>query len=131
MSRAVNTTLLAASVGVALVFTACSGGGDAANPIVKRQSACALFAQLSETGQTVAHADVGDPATFNATLRAAVTQYVRITGRLRAVVPSRLRSDIDRLTAAAKQYRFDEATAARAVIDEYAHSTCGSNRSSG
>lgn len=131
MFRAALITLVGACVGIVLVLSACAGGGDSANPIVQRESACPLLAQLAATGQTVAHADIADPAAFNTTLRTAVDKYVRITSRLRVAVPSRLRADVDRLTAAAQQYRFDDATSARAVIDNYARSTCGASNASG
>jgi hypothetical protein len=116
----------AAVVGVALVVSACSGGDG--NSFAAR-SACPLLAQLAQTGETVAHADVSDPATFDSTLRSAVAAYVRTARRLQAVVPFSLRPDVERLVAAAQQYRFEDAANARAAIDEYAQSKCESGAS--
>jgi hypothetical protein len=124
MLRAVVISV-AAVVGAVGVLAGCAGGGGGAVPGATA-SACPLLAQLAQTGKTVADADVSDPATFDATLRTAVTEYVRIAHRLRLALPNRLRPDVDRLTAAAQQYRFGDATAARAEIDAYARTTCAS-----
>jgi hypothetical protein len=122
MTRAVATAV----VGVALVLSACGGGNG--NPLAT-SGACPLLAQLAKTGETVARADVADPAKFDATLHAAVTEYVRTARRLRSAVPLGLRADVERLLAAAEQYRFADATSARAKIDSYERSKCGSRSS--
>ena len=122
---------LRTSLAVALALAsvgACSGSKGLP---VSATPACPLLAQLAETGKAVAHADVGDPEHFDATLKTAVTDYVRIARRLQAVVPIRLRSDVARLEAAAQQYRFADATKSRAAIDEYARSQCAGNAKSG
>jgi hypothetical protein len=118
MSRAVATAV----VGVVVAISACSGGGG--NPIAATKT-CALLAQLARTGDAVASADVADPVKFDATLRGAVRQYVRAAGQLRDEVPARLRDDVDRLVAAAQQYRFEDALTARAAIADYAGANCG------
>jgi hypothetical protein len=123
MTRAV----VIAFVGVALVVSAC-GGGDGNTPAAS--GPCPLLAQLAKTGESVSRADVADPAKFDATLRSAVAEYVRIAHRLRAAVPLRLRADVELVAAAAEQYRFSDATTARANIDSYERSKCDS-RSSG
>lgn len=117
MPRAVATAV----VGVALALSACSGGGG--SPVAATQT-CALLAQLARTGDAVASADVADPAKFDATLRRAVTQYVRTARQLREEVPASLRDDVDRLVAAAQQYRFEDALTARAAIADYAGAKC-------
>jgi hypothetical protein len=122
MSRAVAIAV----VGVALVVSACGGNGD--SPAAS--GPCPLLAQLAKTGESVEQADVADPAEFDATLRSAVAEYVRIARRLRAAVPLGLRADVELVAAAAEQYRFSDATTARANIDDYQRSKCDS-RSAG
>jgi hypothetical protein len=122
MSRAVAIAV----VGVALVVSAC--GGDGNTPAAS--GPCPLLAQLARTGESVAKADVADPTKFDATLRSAVAEYVRIAHSLRAEVPLGLRADVELIAAAAEQYRFSDATTARANIDSYERSKCDS-RSSG
>jgi len=119
MSRAVATAVL----GVALALSACGGGNGNS---LTTSGACPLLAQLAKTGDTVARADVADPAKFNATLHTAVAEYVRTARRLRSAVPLRLRGDVERILAAAEQYRFADAMSARADIDSYERSKCGS-----
>ena len=122
MPRAVATAV----VGVVLAISACSGGGG--NPIAATKT-CALLAQLVRTGDAVASADVADPVKFDTTLRRAVGQYVRAARQLRAEVPARLHDDVDRLVAAAQQYRFEDALTARAAIADYAGANCGTSSS--
>ena len=110
-------------IGATLVLGACSGG----NGKSIATTACPLLAQLAETGNRVARADVSDPAKFDATLRSAVTQYVRTAQRLRSTVPLGLRVDVERIVAAAQQYRFGDAAAARADLDKYAKAKCASS----
>ena len=119
MTRAVAVAV----VGMALVASACAGGDAKA---IAGASACPLLAQLAKTGETVAKADVTDPGKFNATLRSAVDEYVRTARRLRGAVPLGLRADVERLLAAAEQYRFSDAKTARADIDKYAREKCAS-----
>jgi hypothetical protein len=119
MIRARATAVL----GAVLVLSACAGStaksAGSTNP-------CVLLAQLAQTGETVARADIADPAKFDATLHAAVNRYVRTAQRLRSTVPARLRGDVERLVAAAQQYRFDDATTARAALDSYERAKCRS-----
>jgi len=119
-----HRALATAAVGVALVLCACSGGDPKAIAV---ESPCPLLAQLAKTGETVARADVGDPAKFNATLHSAVKEYVRTAKRLRGAVPLGLRADVERVLAAAEQYRFTDATTARANIDSYERTKCGAH----
>ena len=128
MHRA-TTTSLSFAVGLALVLAGCSDGGGRAASAAATTSACPLLAQLAATGETVAHADIADPDKFDATLKTAVTDYVRTARRLQAVVPLSLRSDVADLENAARHYRFDDATAARASIDAYARSKCETSTS--
>ena len=113
-------------MGVALVLSACGGGGGNS---IGATSPCPLLAQLAKTGDTVARADVADPAKFDATLRSAVKEYVRVARRLRSAVPLGLRADVELLVAAAEQYRFSDAATARAKIDSYERSKCESHTS--
>src|SRR6476660_4305564 len=118
--------LAAAVFGAALVLSACSGGSAKS---AGSTSPCVLLAELAQTGDTVARADIGDPAKFDATLHAAVNRYVRTAQLLRSTVPARLRGDVERLVAAAQQYRFDDATTARAALDSYERTKCPSSSS--
>ena len=89
-----------------------------------RRAGLPILAQLAATGETVAHADVGDPAKFHAALQTAVAEYVQLTRKLRSKVPANLRSDVDQLSTAAQQYRFSDAAAAHTAITDYARSKC-------
>ena len=109
---------------ISIALAACSGGGGVL-PFAKAR-ACPLLAQLALTGETVANADVADPAAFQTTLQNAVTKYVRTAEKLRDAVPARLSGDVDRLIAAAREHRFADAAGARADIDDYARSACKS-----
>ena len=117
----------AAAVGV-LAFTialcACSSGGTSLTKAFGPAPACPLLAKLAQTGQTVAQANVSDPAAFDATLQTAVASYVQTAKGLRAVVPANLRSDVDRMITAVQQHRFADAVTARNAIDDYAQSAC-------
>ena len=123
MSRAVAAGIL---VG-ALALGGCSGKD---NPY-GAQPACPLLADLVETGQTVARADVSDPAAFDAALRDATKAYVRTANKLRDAVPENLKGDVERMITAAEQRRFDDATTARSRIDEYARDNCTLTGTSG
>jgi hypothetical protein len=117
MSRAVVA-------GIAVVAFALSGCGGKGNPY-GAAPACPLLADLAQTGQTVAQADVSDPDAFAATMRDATKTYVRTAEQLRDVVPSNLKADVDRMIAAAREQRFGLATAAaRARVDAYARANC-------
>ena len=118
--------LAAAVLGAVLVLSACSGGNPKS---IASTSPCALLAELAQTGETVARADIADPAKFDATLHAAVDRYVRTAQRLRSTVPLRLRGDVERLVAAAQQYRFEDATTARAALNSYERAKCASGSS--
>jgi hypothetical protein len=120
MARAV----VAGIVGFAFVLTGCSGGNG--SPFGS-SPACPLLAQLAQTGETVASADVSDPTAFDATMRNAIKTYVRAAKKLRDAVPDELRDDVDRMIAAAEQRRFADATAARANVDSYARSHCNTS----
>jgi hypothetical protein len=122
MARAVVAAVGMTAVGMAFVLAGCGGGGSA-NPYGD-SPACPLLAQLAETGQTVATADVSDPSAFDTTLRAAVTKYVHTAKQLRTAVPEQLRGDVDRMIAAVREQRFTDAVSERAAIDAYARSTC-------
>jgi hypothetical protein len=121
MSRAVVAGVALLSVALA----GCSGGGNPIHPF-GAAPACPLLAQLARTGESVQHADVSDPDTFDATLRSAVVSYVRTAQRLRSAVPARLRVDVDRMISAAQAHRFSDADSARSDIDAYARSVCKS-----
>ena len=116
MFRAVVAGVVVLAIGPALA--GCSGG--ASGPV----AVCPLLAELGQTGQTVARADVSDPDTFDRTLREAIAQYVRTARKLRDAVPAARRGDVDRMIAAAQQRRFADADDARARIDGYARSVC-------
>jgi hypothetical protein len=116
MPRAVAAGFLV----VALALGACSGSDSPYGA----EPACPLLADLVRTGQTVARADVSDPDAFDATLRDATKAYVRTANKLRDAVPENLKGDVARMITAAEQRRFDDATAARSRIDEYARDNC-------
>jgi hypothetical protein len=101
-----------------------SSGGDKKS--APRESPCPLVARLDATAATVAHADVSDPAAFKVTLAAAVDRYVATVRALKRVTPQDLRADLDRMEAAVHQYRFQDAASARASLDAFAASMCGS-----
>lgn len=118
MFRAVVAGVVA--LAVVPVLVGCSGGTSASGP----SAACPLLAQLGRTGQTVARADVSDPAAFERTLSDAIAKYVDTARRLRDAVPAARRADVDRMIAAAERRRFSDALGARARIDRYARSVC-------
>src|SRR5450631_1846190 len=92
--------IVAAIVGVALLLSACGGGGGTAQPF-SHEPACAFLADLAERGQAAEHIDVADPEAFKIQLRRAVVAYVHVANGLRAAVPPRLQDDVDRMIAAA------------------------------
>jgi len=105
---------------------ACSGNSAAGNrSTAPKASPCPLVAQLDQTAATVARADVSDPAAFQLTLAAAVDRYVATVRALQRVAPENLRPDLDRMEAAVHQYRFEDAASARASLDAFAASACG------
>ncbi len=121
MSRAVVAGVAVVSIALA----GCSGHNSAILPF-ESAPACPLLAQLEQTGQTVAHANVADPDEFEATLQVAVANYLRTAKRLQAAVPARLRADVQRMIVAVQTHHFSEAERARSEIDDYARSTCKS-----
>src|SRR5689334_3441691 len=98
MFRAVG----AGMVVLALALSGCSGGSA---DVLGASKTCPLLAQLAHTGQTVARADVSDPAAFDHTIRDATTEYVRVARELRDAVPSGLRPAVDRMIAAVQHGR--------------------------
>jgi hypothetical protein len=113
-------------VSVALAATGfmvagCSGGGKASS---SDSAPCSILAELAQTGQTVASANLSDPSAFDKTLRTAVVSYVRTARRLREAVPENLRPQVTLMIAAAEQHSFNDASAARAKIDNYASANC-------
>jgi hypothetical protein len=118
------------AVCVVACLAACSGSSGAGNQgTAPKQSPCPLVAQLDQTAATVARADVSDPAAFQLTLTAAVDRYVATVRALKRVAPQNLRPDLDRLEAAVHQYRFEDAASARASVDAFAASACGTRAS--
>jgi hypothetical protein len=120
MLRAVG----AGVVVLAFTLSGCSGGSADA---LRGSKACPLLARLADTGQTVARADVSDPAAFDRTVRDATAEYVRTARQLRDAVPSALHADVDRLIAAVERRRYADGNAARARIDAYARAVCKAN----
>lgn len=114
----------ALSLGVAL--SACAGGGGGPGEGGSARDLCALYDRLGETATQVEQADVSDPERFEASLQSAVDQYVASVEDLREVAPDELHEDLDRLGAAAAQFRFDDALDARVSLDEYAAERCSS-----
>ena len=111
------------SVGLAAAGVAvagCSGGGTASSG----SAPCSILAELTQTGQTVAAANVSDPDAFDKALRAAVVKYVTTAQRLREAVPESLRPQVTLMIAAVERRNFDAASAARAKIDAYADANC-------
>jgi len=123
MSRAVAAGILV----VALALGGCRAKDDPYGA----EPACPLLADLVKTGQTVARADVSDPAAFDATLRDATKDYVATASKLRDAVPANLKGDVERMITAAEQRRFDDARTARSRIDEYARANCTLTGASG
>jgi hypothetical protein len=106
---------------------ACSSGSSRGDQkTAPKESPCPLVARLDATAATVAHADVSDPAAFKRTLAAAVDRYVVTVRALKRVTPEDLSADLDRMEAAVHQYRFEDAASARASLDAFAASACGS-----
>ena len=118
-------SLLAASLAGALLVAGCSGGSGRAHKAEAKDSPCPLVAQLDQIAAQVGHTDVADPVAFERELGDAVTKYADTVRRLKAVVPTTLGPDLDRLEAAVHQYRFQDAAVARASLDEYAATECG------
>ena len=118
--RPVSRAVVAGIVGIAFALTGCGGK---ANPY-GAAPACPLLADLAQTGQTVARADVADPDAFDATMHEATKAYVRTAEKLRDAVPENLKVDVDRMIAAAQQQRFADANTARSRIDAYARAHC-------
>jgi len=114
----------AVGAGVFVLVVALSGCSGGSADAFGASKACPLLDQLAETGQTVARADVSDPAAFDHTLRDATTEYVRTARKLRDAVPQGLRADVDRTIAAVERHRFADADAARARIDVYGRTVC-------
>ena len=119
MFRAVGAGVVV--LALALALSACAGGSAGAFGASK---ACPLLADLARTGQSVAGADVSDPAQFDHTIRDATTEYVRTARKLRDAVPAGLRPDVERMIAAVERRRFADANGARARIDAYARGVC-------
>ena len=123
MTRAV----VIAVVGVALVVSACAGG-DGKTPAAS--GPCPLLAQLAKTGESVARPTL--PIPRSSTPRCA-PRSPNTCASLTASAPRcrcGLRADVELVAAAAEQYRFSDATTARANIDSYERSKCDS-RSAG
>jgi hypothetical protein len=110
-----------AVAGVAAAGCSGSGGGNASR---SSSAPCSILAELAQTGETVASANVSDPAAFDKTLAAAVGRYVQTAQRLREAVPERLRPQVTLMIAAVERRDFTGATAARAKIDAYANANC-------
>jgi hypothetical protein len=112
------------SVGLAgggVAVAGCSGGGKASS---SDSAPCSILAELAHAGQTVATADVSDPATFDRTLRVAIVKYVKTARRLREAVPENLRPQVTLIIAAVERHDFTGASAARAKLDHYASANC-------
>ena len=114
----------AAGAGVVVLALALGGCAGGSADAVGASKACPLLADLAETGQTVARADVSDPAAFDHTIRDATTEYVRTARKLRDAVPPALRPEVERMIAAVERHRFADANGARARIDAYARAAC-------
>ncbi len=126
MARAVVAGIVGLCVALGVALAGCGGS---ASPF-GAAPACPLLAELAQSGQKVASADVSDPDAFDTTLREAIASYVRTARKLRDAVPERLQGDVDRMIAAAEQHRFDDASIARARVDAYARSLCNSSKAS-
>jgi hypothetical protein len=109
--------------------TACSSGGSSEHgtraTTPNSGTACGLIAKLDTISGGIAHADVSDPDAFQQTLNTAVTEYADTLRQLAPLVPAATRTDVERVEASVKQYRFEEAQSERASIDTYAQTNCG------
>ncbi len=105
---------------------ACSSGSGGDKQSTPKASPCPLVARLDETAASVARANVSDPDAFKRSLDKAVDQYVTTVRDLKRVTPEDLRPDLDRMEAAVHQYRFQDAATARASLDAFASTACGS-----
>jgi len=111
---------------VAVTGAGCSGGGGSSSGKVANNSqACTLVSRLDTIADNVAHANVADPSGFRRTLDDAVTQYATTVRELQPLVPENVRTDLERVEASVRQYRFDEAAADRTSLDEFAENACG------
>lgn len=110
----------------ALVLTACSapnslpgiGGGN------DDVAFCRIAARLPTAAELVPVESVDDPATFDATLRAAVDTYLEDLDAMSARAPKRVEQQIKLLMSAVDQYKFADAIDARVAVDEYIATTC-------
>ena len=112
------------ALALVLIVGACSGGGGGGPNSFRAEAACGLLDRLADSAQPVEEVDVGDPARFEEALELSVTNYATTIDDLREVLPSDFDEDLDRLEAAATQYRFEDALTARVALDEYAQANC-------
>jgi len=111
---------------VPVIVASCSHGGGAAKSTTSgRPSACTYVAKLDVIANTVARANVHDPAAFKATLDAAVAEYVANVKALQAVAPADLQAGLERVEGDVQQFRFDAALTDRTALDAYAARECG------
>ncbi len=117
--------LLSVALVVGLAPVGCSaGGGGGIGGAAAEEAACPLIERMRSAGDLVAEADVADPEAFEKALDDAVADYLSTLDALVDVVPEELANELGTLRASVEQYRFDDATAARAPLDEWAADTC-------
>lgn len=106
---------------MSLVLAGCGGGGGVAE---SADRVCPLMKRLHDSGKIMAEADLADPDHFLAARDDAVAEYVTTLDRLVEVAPDDLRDDVTTTRSAVEQFRFDDAVASQAPIDEYADRHC-------
>ncbi len=116
---------LLAIVLLVAALAGCSGGGAKAKGTNANSTpACPLVARLDTIANNIKSVSIADPVASKRALSTAVDQYVATVHQLRAVAPTELRADLERVEADVQQYRFADARVDRASLDSYAARVC-------
>jgi hypothetical protein len=109
-----------------LLLAACSGtSGGGSDDGLGNKDACPLLESLDATVAKVAALDPADPGAFDRGMEEAINTYADTIAELQKIVPDDLVPDLERIEAAVRQERFDDAVEERTKLDEYAQTTCG------
>jgi hypothetical protein len=111
---------------LAVLFVAgCSGtdslpgfGGDST------ASFCKAARKLPDAAADFESASVDDPAEFEASLRAAVDEYLAALDNVAAKAPAQVEQDVSVLRSAVDQYKFADAMEAKEPLDIYIAEHC-------
>lgn len=123
-TRSVAATFIGFAVLVSVAACSAPGGlpgiGDGNDDV----AFCRIAAQLPTAADLVPLESLDDPASFDATLRAAVDTYLENLDAMSARSPRRTEQQIKLLMSAVDQYRFADAIDARVAVDESIAATC-------